>query len=140
VVIHVNNAAFAYNSDWARLQVGGSWVDPRDGKTKPYCRRADLDSLKVLALGHEGSGTITQNPSHLDVIRDYVSTHSLQDSIAPGAIAYGQTENRFVETLDQLFQIVRNAIAGDAQNRHTNQVPPGRVEPAAFHCAARPWN
>jgi hypothetical protein len=139
VVIHYNSSAFNYNSPWAELQTGGSWVDPSDGKIKPYCRRTDVDSLRVLTLAHEGYGPNPQYPSHVDAMRIFLSQSTMQDTLAPRAIAY--RPETFRDQMAALLSSVVSAANNDPKNvNHTNDSIPGIVAPATFPCAARPWH
>jgi hypothetical protein len=138
--VHISDA-WNRGSAFARLQTGGTKVDPVTGnKLGPYCRASDLPGMRTAARRHEGS--LGGSTSHASVARDWLRKESPEDSLEQ-AVRYqddlgAQTFQDWIRGV--YLRVVNDGIRADPDQRHTNESPAGKVPPAEFPCYLRPWN
>lgn len=134
------NTAWNRGSAWYNLQkTGPTGQLDGAGNATHYCATWELAPALASALDHEG---LTHGPivSHIDVFKDWFKNHPDQDSIE-AAIRYrpdllpSETAASSIAN-GEMARIVDRAFA-DPDQRHTNDIIPGRVQPAIWPCQMR---
>jgi hypothetical protein len=141
VTVHISDAWHPGNV-WYNLQHWGVYHDPQTGAPfGHYCDKSELPAILRDARGHEGS-IPWDGTSHVDIFQVWVNHHPTAQNDVEAAVAYEPDLSSRGMTVGDWFssiwlQYVRRPLITDPDQRHTNDVPPGKVDVVLLPCALR---